>query len=223
MITSLKTEDIDCVCEECGKTFNLDNPKAVLSTDRDLWSVKCPHCEQWGYMNPINVAQETKQMSNKYYIGLDPGSKGALTVLHGESIESVAFDDYDISDICYKLRDLVNYNSVYAVVEDVHAVFGSSAKGTFEFGYNKGWIVGMLTALNIPYSMIPPKKWQSGVWERCDKVMEGKKVKTKETSINCAKRIFPGVDLRRTPKCKNPHDGICDSLLMAEYARRNNF
>ena len=177
MITSLKTEDIDCVCEECGKTFNLDNPKAVLSTDRDLWSVKCPHCEQWGYMNPINVAQETKQMSNKYYIGLDPGSKGALTVLHGESIESVAFDDYDISDICYKLRDLVNYNSVYAVVEDVHAVFGSSAKGTFEFGYNKGWIVGMLTALNIPYSMIPPKKWQSGVWERCDKVMEGKKVK----------------------------------------------
>lgn len=161
-------------------------------------------------------------MSDKYYIGLDPGAKGALTVLHGESMESYAFEDYDIADIVYELRELNNYNSVYAVVEDVHAVFGSSAKGTFEFGYNKGWIVGMLTALNIPYSMIPPKKWQSGVWERCDKVMDGKKVKTKETSINCAKRIFPGVDLRRSPKCKNPHDGICDSLLMAEYARRNN-
>lgn len=161
-------------------------------------------------------------MSDKYYIGLDPGSCGALTILHGESIESFAFEDYDISDIVYELRELNSHNSVYAVVEDVHAVFGSSAKGTFEFGFNKGWIVGMLTALNIPYSMIPPKKWQSAVWERCDKVMDGKKVKTKETSINCAKRIFPGVDLRRSPKCKKPHDGICDSLLMAEYARRNN-
>lgn len=161
-------------------------------------------------------------MSDKYYIGLDPGEKGALTILHGESMESFSFEDYDMSDIGYKLRDLINCDSVYAVVEDVHAIFGTSGKSKFVLGFNKGWIVGMLTALGIPYSMIPPKKWQSGVWERCDKVMEGKNVKTKETSINCAKRIFPGIDLRRSPKCKNPHDGICDSLLMAEYARRNN-
>lgn len=162
--------------------------------------------------------------TNKYYIGLDPGASGACTVISGDDIKSFSFKDHGIQEITNILTTLKELGPLplYAVVEDVHAVYGSSAKGTFEFGYNKGWIVGMLTALSIPYSMIPPKTWQAGVWERCDKVMDGNKIKTKETSINCAKRIFPGIDLRRTPKCKKPDDGICDSLLMAEYARRKN-
>lgn len=162
-------------------------------------------------------------MEEKYYLGMDVGSKGALSIIHGESIETFSFVDYDMSDICRILEDINNYNSCYAIVEDVHAVFGSSAKATFEFGFNKGVLVGLLTAMHIPYSLIPPKTWQGGVWERCDKVMDGKKIKTKETSINCAKRIFPNVDLRRTPRCSKPDDGICDSLLMAEYARRKNY
>lgn len=158
----------------------------------------------------------------KYYIGLDPGDNGCMSFIHGDSIDSFSFKDYDIADICYELSVINERETCYAVVEDVHAVFGSSAKATFQFGYNKGWIIGMLAALRIPYSLIPPKTWQSCVWERCDKVMDGKKVKTKETSINCAKRIFPNVSLRRSSRCTKPDDGICDSLLMAEYARRNN-
>lgn len=158
----------------------------------------------------------------KYYLGFDPGAHGALSVIHEGTIDTFSFEDFDITDICQELKIIIAQNDCYAVVEDVHSVFGSSAKSTFNFGFNKGWIIGVLTALHIPYSMIPPKEWQNGVWERCDKVMDGKKVKTKETSINCAKRIFPNVDLRRTPKCKNADDGICDALLMAEYARRKN-
>lgn len=159
---------------------------------------------------------------DKYYLGLDVGDKGALSVLHGSSIEMFSFQDYDMADICRKLQDINESKACYAVIEDVHSVFGSSAKSNFEFGVNKGMLIGMLTALRMPYSLVPPKTWQSVVWERCDKVMDGKKVKTKETSFNCAKRIFPNVDMRRTPRCKNLDDGICDSLLMAEYARRKN-
>lgn len=158
----------------------------------------------------------------KIYCGIDVGAKGCLAVIHGDSIESYSFVDYDMADICQILRLIKNGGSCYAVIEDVHAVYGSAAKSTFEFGFNKGILVGLLTALQIPYSLVPPKTWQSGVWERCDKVMDGKKVKTKETSFNCAKRIFPKVDMRRTPRCKNMDDGICDSILMAEYARRKN-
>ncbi len=158
----------------------------------------------------------------KYYCGLDVGKKGALSIIHGDTIESYSFVDYDIDYICEKLKEINALDSCYALVEDVHAVFGSSAKSTFEFGYQKGMLVGILKASYIPYSLIPPKTWQNGVWERCDKVMDGTKVKTKDTSINCAKRIFPNISLKRTPKCTNPDDGICDSLLMAEYARRKN-
>lgn len=164
-------------------------------------------------------------MADKIYIGLDVGERGAMTVMCNDCSDFAhySFIDYDMGDIAIILGNLARNSVCYAVVEDVHSVFGSSAKSTFNFGFNKGWIVGLLTALKIPYSMIPPKTWQNGVWERCDKVMDGKKVKTKETSINCAKRIFPNADLRRTSKCKKDDDGICDSLLMAEYARRQNF
>lgn len=158
----------------------------------------------------------------KYYLGLDVGDEGGLATIHDGCVDLYSFHDYDIADICNELSIINEQNECYAVVEDVHSIHGSSAKSNFTFGFNKGWIIGMLTAMHIPYSMIPPKEWQSGVWERCDKVMDGKKVKTKETSIKCAKRIFPNVDLRRTPRCKKADDGICDALLMAEYARRKN-
>lgn len=158
----------------------------------------------------------------KCYLGLDVGSNGGMAIIHEGYVDLFSFHDYDMGDICEELKIVNEQHECYAVVEDVHSVHGSSAKANFTFGYNKGWIVGMLTAMRIPYSMIPPKEWQGGVWERCDKVMEGRKVKTKETSINCAKRIFPNVDLLRTPRCTKADDGICDALLMAEYARRKN-
>lgn len=160
---------------------------------------------------------------SKCYIGLDPGSKGCAVIMNGAEIKRYSFIDFSMTDICQLLKDQKSKSECYALLEDVHAVFGSSAKATFEFGFNKGMLSGILIALQIPFSMIPPKKWQTGVWERCDKVMDGKKIKTKETSFNCAKRIFPHVNLCRTSRCTKPDDGICDALLMAEYARRNNF
>ena len=32
--------------------------------------------------------------------------------------------------------------------------------------------------------------------------------------------LFPDVSLLATPRCKKPHDGMAEALLMAEYARR---
>ena len=43
-----------------------------------------------------------------------------------------------------------------------------------------------------------------------------------EGQINAAKRLFPDIDFRRTSKCKNIDDNMCDAMLMAEYARRKN-
>lgn len=176
-----------------------------------------------GLSSNLGGATIIETAMEKIYLGMDPGCKGALSIIYQDgTIESFSFVHFSWQEICRELSVANDKGVCYAVVEDVHSVFGSSAKSTFEFGYNKGILVGILTALQIPYSMIPPKTWQNGVWERCDKVMDGTKVKTKETSINCAQRIFPDVDLRLSERGKKPDDGICDSLLMAEYARRNN-
>ena len=69
---------------------------------------------------------------------------------------------------------------------------------------------GVLDAFRIPYELARPQKWKK----------EFSCTSDKNTSIEVAQRMFPNADLRRTPKCKGPHDGICEALLMAEYARR---
>lgn len=169
----------------------------------------------------------------KSIIGIDPGSKGFVTYMpENGTMEFYAIPDGDMRDLYSFLKYCKERSDeIIAIKEDVHALLNSSAKSTFSFGYANGMIEGMLIALEIPYVLIQPKKWQSGIWINQDKEYVTKKndkgelrrsVDTKHTSYNAARRLFPQIDLRRTPKCKNFDDNKTDSLLIAEYARRNN-
>lgn len=170
----------------------------------------------------------------KTYIGIDPGSSGFITIQRGGVFEFLSIADHDLYEINDTLKSVKEAatEGIMCVIEDVHALVGSSAKSTFSFGYNKGYLVGLLCANRIPYSLINPQVWQKCIWEDKDKVYKSsvntktgkvtKRVDTKPTSMNAAKRIFPELDFRKTPKCKNPDDNKVDSILMSEYARRNN-
>ncbi len=87
----------------------------------------------------------------------------------------------------------------------------------FNRGVQRGF-EWLLTALEIPFQLVPPRTWQ--------KIMhtgeEGdlRALEMKQRSINAALRLFPGVDLRRTPRCSTAHDGKAEALLLAEYGRR---
>lgn len=180
-------------------------------------------------------------MEDKAYMGIDPGSQGFISVQYkGEfshfSIESN--DLYQLSKIMADLRS--KYANIVCVIEDVHAVFGSAATATFSFGFNKGYLIGLLAANNIPYVLEAPKTWQKEIWGNSDIVMKYTKVKikdkktgnpieiskqaidTKQTSINSAKRLFPNMDFRRTDRCSKIDDNKVDATLMCEYARRKN-
>lgn len=177
--------------------------------------------------------------TNKIIIGIDPGEKGFVSVL-------TPFGDYEFCSISESLKgdvdkfikrqvDISRDKScgLIAVMEEVHALFGSSAKSTFSFGRINGMLEAMLISNGVPYHLVQPKVWQKEIWINQDKIYkdsgrrgkDGKLIKTvdqKPTSINAARRLFPNVDLRRSSKCRNVDDNKCDSLLMAEYARRKN-
>lgn len=169
------------------------------------------------------------------YLGIDVGSKGFITLNTdgGFRFYSIADNDfYQLSDI---LRNIKNeYPNVVCVMEEIHAIFGSSAKATFAFGEINGLLKGLLISNKIPYHLVPPKKWQSEIWDNKDMVVTyknvtirgkettKKEINTKQTSFNAAKRLFPMVDLRKTERCKNLDDNKCDSLLISEYGRRKN-
>ena len=165
---------------------------------------------------------------SKLYMGIDVGGKGFITTQKEGvfSHYSIADNDlYQLSEIMAEIRK--ENTEIVCVIEDVHSIFGSSAKATFNFGLCKGYLLGLLAANRIPYHLIPPKEWQKEIWSNADKITRyktdgGKMTDTKNTSINACKRIFPHLDLRKTPKCKNVDDNKVDSILMSEYARRKN-
>ena len=179
---------------------------------------------------------------DKLYMSIDVGSKGVICTSYNGDFKHYYIADndlYQLSKIMAEIRSL--YENIACVIEDVQAIYGSAASATFSFGFNKGYLIGLLCANNIPYTLVQPKQWQREMWNNSDIVVKYKKVlikdrktklpteitkkstDTKQTSYNCAKRLFPTMDFRKTERCKNFDDNKVDATLMCEYARRKNF
>ena len=143
------------------------------------------------------------------YLGFDPGRDGAMAVIGPHLIPSaVAFDK---NVYVNELADLRRQFNLFAVVEHVGAMPGQGVTSCFSFGESFGWLQGVLDAMRIPYELVRPQKWKKVFSCTSDK----------NTSIEVAQRLFPGVNLRRTPRCRKPHDGMAEALLMASYAQRH--
>lgn len=165
----------------------------------------------------------------KTYIGIDPGAAGFLVAIYSNGHKTfLGIKDAGWRDVAKWLTEvrMISVGLCVCCMESVHAVYSSSAKATFSFGETFGVLQGMLIALGVPYHLVPPKTWQKEMWIAEDKVYKssgGKKtVDNKPTSINAARRLFPDVDFRRTPKCSKPDDNKCDAMLICEYGRRKN-
>ena len=168
----------------------------------------------------------------KTYIGIDPGKTGYITVfVEGsgyffKSIETIG-SEVDIKDLSDFLGQCTDVSM--CVLEDVHAIFGSAASSTWEFGKVCGIIEAILVIHKIPFTKIQPKKWQKEMWEGIpiqQKPSSTKKTMQTDTKLMSelvAKRLFPDLDLRRntdsTRSKKIDHNKV-DSLLMCEYAKR---
>ena len=158
----------------------------------------------------------------KVFIGIDPGKDGCLAVLgYRDTPILVPFNEAEYANqlrrvapffVATGTEGVIDQREAFAVVEHVNAMPGQGVTSCFSFGQNFGFILGLLTAFRIPYELVRPQKWKREFGCTSDK----------NTSIEVAQRLFPGVDLRRTPKCQKPHDGIAEALLMASYAKRHS-
>ena len=149
------------------------------------------------------------------YIGIDPGKNGGISVIFEDDIrkcrnaEAHVYSDEYLVDLCKDIREKSLLAEV--AVERVNAMPGQGVTSMFNFGQNYGIIQGVLKANLIPYELVTPQRWKKMFGVTSDK----------NSSIAVCKRLFPGVNLKRTDKCTKDHDGMAESLLLAEYARRN--
>ena len=147
------------------------------------------------------------------YIGIDPGKSGSYAIIaESETGKAVFAYPWDDMFFAMEMASIMQRKAegIVAAVEKVGAMKGQGVTSMFSFGKNAGFIEGVLTALGIPYQLIPPKKWKGEFGLNSDKA----------ASVAVCKRLFPDVDLRPTSRCRKDSDGMAEALLMAEYARR---
>jgi len=103
-------------------------------------------------------------------------------------------------------------NPTHVFLEQVHAIFGASAKSTFKFGQVYGMTEAIISSLDIPYTLVQPKIWQAVGHTGLDR-----KMKAKDRSALAANKRYPSVDFRASDRAKKSHDGLIDATLIAEY------
>lgn len=147
-------------------------------------------------------------MMKTLFIGIDPGKSGGIAYIDSEQ-GFAGTEPYSDSSLI-TLLDEARYDNVVCCLEKVGAMPGQGVVSMFSFGQSVGYIKGVLEAFRIPYQEVSPKRWKSEFGLNSDKA----------ASAEVCKRLFPDVTLLASPRCKKPHDGMAEALLMAEYARR---
>ena len=146
------------------------------------------------------------------WIGIDPGASGGYAwISDGDKRFTAEWDDAKFIE---EMRSVCKFGSdgltIKTCLERVGAMPGNGSVSMFKFGKSAGFIEGVLQAFHIPYELISPQKWKK----------EFSLTSDKSKSIEVCNHLFPDVNLLRTERCKKPHDGMAEALLMAEYARR---
>ena len=171
-------------------------------------------------------------MINKTYIGIDPGKESYIVEITPEG--EIVFNQIPMIGEEIDVRGLneiflnisLHSADIQAVIENVHAIFGASAKSTFSFGKTVGVLESLLVAHDIPFTKVQPKTWQKEMWEGVPNMKHPSSTgltavnDTKGMSEIAAKRLFPKIDLKRTPRCKVSDQNKVDALLIAEFCRR---
>ena len=141
-------------------------------------------------------------------LGIDPGNKGFICFI----IDSIHWIPLDKSS-SYILRQLQRYEIEKAYIEDVHSIYGMSAKSNFSFGFNVGKVHTIIEALDIPIELVQPKKWQKylGV------TTKGKAIKQEVGQL--VRDIYPHADI--FGKRGGLLDGKADSLAILHYGLNN--
>jgi hypothetical protein len=171
------------------------------------------------------TTSSTYSQSSKVYIGIDGGLGGALVALQeGKIISKVVMPVVDSSTSRreYDAQALISYlegfdiENTVVILEKAHPMPKLGSVQAFNFGKGYGTLIGILSAMKMPYQIIHARRWQKEMFQDINYS------DTKQASAIIASRLFPSEDFRKSEKSKNVHDGLTDAALIAYYGFRKN-
>ena len=74
----------------------------------------------------------------------------------------------------------------------------------------------LMELYRIEVNTIRALQWQKSFWIK----PRGSNKDTKEYALETCQQYWPGEDWKKTKRCTTAHDGLTDSALIAEYARK---
>lgn len=151
-------------------------------------------------------------------IGVDPGATGAIAILDLDSRDLVVIDmpttkvkrgprtvnQVDAVRLANLLRPHIE-DGDHAIIEKVHSMPGQGVASTFSFGRAAGILEGVLAALGVPFSLVPPATWAKKM-----RLFGGK-----DGSRSRATELFPE---QAHLFARKKDDGRADAVLIACYA-----
>ena len=164
-------------------------------------------------------------------LGIDPGKNGFICLINENGfIEAWPTPTLKISkkgnkrgyDVQAMRAILTEADPRVVIIEKQQAMPGVKIGGkvvkqgvasSFSTGQGFGLWEGLVVGIGLSYTIVHPRTWQAV----CLRDIPGDK--TKARSIIAAGRLFPGVDLRKSDRCRVPHDGKADALNLAWYGR----
>ena len=143
-----------------------------------------------------------------YFLGIDVGKQGGFAVL--DETNPILVEKFD-KDLFLNTVGWLAHEQMKTrcAIEKVHAMPKQGSVSMFTFGEGFGWLKGVLDMAEISYQEIQPQKWKKEFNLNSDK----------QKSIEVARQLFPKANLI-PDGCRVPSDGMAESLLLAEYARR---
>jgi len=147
--------------------------------------------------------------------GIDPGANGAICVLDSNDPVYIALLDLAKTtpfDAAHWLQKQ-NPNTVW--IEDVHSLFGMSAKSNFGFGRNLGLAIAIsqIATKGDVAKTVTPKIWQKYIGVTA----KGKDIKKQISEI--AIKLYPTANIYG--KRGGLLDGRSDALMIAHYGLHN--
>tara|TARA_Y100001951_G_scaffold21895_1_gene16865 strand:+ start:928 stop:1389 length:462 start_codon:yes stop_codon:yes gene_type:complete len=148
--------------------------------------------------------------------GIDPGSNGAICVLDSNDPAYIALLDLGKTTTFDTAQWLHKQKPDIVWIEDIHSLFGMSARSNFGFGRNLGIVIAISEVATHGQiaKTVTPKIWQkfAGV------TAKGKWIKKEVAQI--ATKLYPTASLRG--KRGGLLDGRSDALMIAHYGLHNN-
>ena len=143
--------------------------------------------------------------------GIDPGASGAMCVLDSQDPAHIALLDLKKHSIYDSAQWLHDQKVDIVWIEDVHSLFGMSAKSNFGFGRNLGYAIAIsqIGTSGAIARTVAPKVWQKYIGV----TVKGKAIKNQVAQI--AASIYPSASLHG--KLGGLLDGRSDALMLAYY------